>query len=301
MRGRSVLTQVQRRVCAESCTRARASGARHACDDGALLSFSTRVQIAHARVSAVLAVRRNSRIFRGVETKPSVLARVQLIVQVLFHRRPFARDDAVHARIAQRAIGKASMVTQNAVELGPETLDCAPALMIEEVSAKLDGDALEMFECMLQEHQLALGIERSALHGLAIPRGADLDASVRRIDIHVGRHPDGFAIRIEHCEGQHRSAALQGEPPFNLGANVLRSRHHRVPKVPQLAVTYGFDEVVVVILRERNEGRVLSAQRDGLGPRMGAHEFSCFLEVGCACFTRRETASSPGKAGLRSG
>ena len=54
----------------------------------------------------------------------------------------------------------------------------APALVIEEMGAEFDRDAIELFERMLQQQQFALGVERAALNALGIPGRADLDAAV---------------------------------------------------------------------------------------------------------------------------
>ena len=38
------------------------------------------------------------------------------------------------------------MIAQNAIELGAEPLDAAPALVVEKMRAELDRDAIEFFE-----------------------------------------------------------------------------------------------------------------------------------------------------------
>src|SRR4051812_36108986 len=50
---------------------------------------------------------------------------VQLERQVRLHRRPLGGDDAVDARIAQRAVRRDLVIAQDAVELGAEPLDAA--------------------------------------------------------------------------------------------------------------------------------------------------------------------------------
>ena len=68
------------------------------------------------------------------------------------------------------------MAAQDAVELRAEPFDGAPALMVEEVRAEFDGDALQRFECVAEQQQLALRVHVAALHALAIPGRADFDA-----------------------------------------------------------------------------------------------------------------------------
>src|ERR1700722_11157679 len=75
---------------------------------------------------------------------------VELIIEMRLHRRPFAGDDAEHDGVAQCAVGRDLMVTHDAVLLGAQPLDGAPALMIEEMCKESDNDAIERFERMLQ-------------------------------------------------------------------------------------------------------------------------------------------------------
>ena len=48
------------------------------------------------------------------------------------------------------------MASQYPVELRSEALDCRPALTVEEMRAELDGNAIESFESVLKQKQLAL-------------------------------------------------------------------------------------------------------------------------------------------------
>src|SRR5690606_39425643 len=65
----------------------------------------------------------------------SALRHAQLVFQVLPYGRPFRRHDAVDAGVAQRAVGRALVAAQNAVELGAQPLDGAAALAVEGVGA----------------------------------------------------------------------------------------------------------------------------------------------------------------------
>src|SRR6266446_6816467 len=104
---------------------------------------------------------------------------IELIVQMRLHRRPFAGDDTVNHGVAQGPVWRDLMVAQNAIKLGAEPLDAAPALVVEKMRAELDRDAIELFERMREQQQLALGVESAALHALGKPGRPDLDAPVR--------------------------------------------------------------------------------------------------------------------------
>src|ERR1700687_1199790 len=65
-----------------------------------------------------------------------------LVSQMRAHRWPLAGYDRVHHRVAQRAIRRDLMVAQDAVLLGAKALDGTAALMIEEVGAEFDRDAV---------------------------------------------------------------------------------------------------------------------------------------------------------------
>jgi hypothetical protein len=155
-----------------------------------------------------------------------------LKIQMHLYRRPFGREDTVNHGVAQRAVRRDLMVAQNAILLGPETLDAAPAGMIEKMRTEFNRNAIEFFECMRQQQQFALGIERAALHALGIPGRTDLDAPVRRIDIHIGRHARDLAIGVEHRERQHRARGLEPQPAINLLAHVFGFGNGRVPELP---------------------------------------------------------------------
>ena len=62
------------------------------------------------------------------------------------------------------------MVAQHAVELCSEAFDRGSALVIEGVGPELDCDAVERLECVREQHELALGIQRRALDALTVPR-----------------------------------------------------------------------------------------------------------------------------------
>ncbi len=175
------------------------------------------------------------------------------------HRRPFAGDDAVDHGIAQRTVGRKLMAAQDAVELGTQPLDAAPALMIEKMRAEFYRNAIEFFERMVEQQQFALGIERAALHARGVPGRTDLDAPVRRIDVHVGGHAGDLAVGIENRPWQHGPCRLQPQPAIDLLAHVLRARNEGVPELPQLAVLHGLRQPLAMVLRQRLKPRIRTA------------------------------------------
>src|SRR5258708_3978518 len=84
---------------------------------------------------------------------------IELKIEMRLHRRPFAGDNAEHHGIAQRAVRRDRVVAQNAVLLGTQTFDTAAALLIEEMRAELDRNAIELLEGMRQQQQFALRVD----------------------------------------------------------------------------------------------------------------------------------------------
>lgn len=69
------------------------------------------------------------------------------------------------------------MTTEHAVEFGPQSLDCAPAGVVEEVCAELHRYAVKVVERMGKHQALGFGVERGSLGGAAVPRRSDLHAT----------------------------------------------------------------------------------------------------------------------------
>jgi len=100
------------------------------------------------------------------------------------------------------------------------------------------------------------------LHALGIPGRADLDATVGRIDVHVGRHARDLAVGVDHRERQHRACREQAEPAIDFLAHAFRRWNGGVPELRQIAVADGFRQPVTLVLRQRLEPRVFAAQGD---------------------------------------
>src|SRR4051794_2931420 len=100
---------------------------------------------------------------------------VELIFEMRLHRRPFGGGDAVHHRVAQRAVRRDLVAAQDTVLLRAQALDGAAALVIEEMRTEFDRDAIQRLEGVPEQQQLALRVERPALRTLAVPGRTDLD------------------------------------------------------------------------------------------------------------------------------
>src|SRR6185437_2301451 len=161
------------------------------------------------------------------------------------------------------------VAAQDAVELGAEPLDAAPALRIEKMRAELDGDAVQFLERVAEQHQLRFGVERAALNAFAIPGAADFDATMRRLDVEIVGHADRFAV-LEHAKRQPRPDLLQAEAAVDLARYFIGRRDVRVPELPQLAVFHRLDQAGRVFGCERRDRDVLATQRDRFDPAHAA-------------------------------
>src|ERR1700691_3196340 len=93
--------------------------------------------------------------------------------------RPLGVDDAVNAGVPECAVDAALVLPQYSVELRAQALDGFPAWPVEEVGAELHRDAGERGEGVAEQQQLALRIQRAALHALAVPGRADFQPMIR--------------------------------------------------------------------------------------------------------------------------
>src|SRR6266705_1346027 len=117
--------------------------------------------------------------------KSSLTLLFQQMHQVPLHRRPLALDDAEHDRVAVAAVGRDLVIAEHPVLLGAESRNRFARGMIEPMRAELDRDAFERLEGVGEQQELALGVDRGALCTLRIPRIADFQAAIRRIDVEV--------------------------------------------------------------------------------------------------------------------
>ncbi len=165
------------------------------------------------------------------------------------HHRPLAHDDAVNACIANGPIWQDLIVSQYSVQLCSQPLDGSSARVIEEVSAQLHADAIQRFKCMSEQKQLALCVERGALHAFAIPCAADLHTAVGLVHIPVACHPHNFFRgSISHRKRKH-AASLPGDPAaVNFSFHLRGFGDDCVPELPQLSILHGFNQIAMVDL-----------------------------------------------------
>src|SRR5450631_1643562 len=84
---------------------------------------------------------------------------VQPMGEVRLHRGPLTIEDAVNAGIAHRAVGCELMLPQDPVQFRAQSLDGRATLLIEDMRAEFDRDAIQLLECPGQEQPLALGVQ----------------------------------------------------------------------------------------------------------------------------------------------
>lgn len=71
------------------------------------------------------------------------------------HVRPFAGQDAVHDRIADRAVATGGVMADDAVFLGSEPFDGALGGEVEVVGAQADDLAADSLESVSEEQEFA--------------------------------------------------------------------------------------------------------------------------------------------------
>jgi len=155
-------------------------------------------------------------------------AELQAMSEVGLDRGPFAVEHAVDAGVAQRAVGLHQVLAQYPVQFGAQPLDGSTALAIEEMGTEFHCDAVELLEGVSQKQQLALGVQGAALHALSIPGGADLDAPIERVDVHVGGHADcGVRGLFDHGKGYHRALRLKTQATVTEMSHIRHLRFER--------------------------------------------------------------------------
>jgi len=168
---------------------------------------------------------------------------------VSLYRRPLCVQDAVHAGVTQRACGIGMVidlvVAQNAIELGAQAFNGAAALLVEEMRSKFNGIAMELFKGVGQQHAFAFCVDQGALHTAAIPRGANFNTEVGRIDVHVRGHAHGLALD-HHGEGQETAFLVQIQATRNFIGHFFWRGNEGVPMAPKLAILHGFKQIVMV-------------------------------------------------------
>ena len=138
----------------------------------------------------------------------SSLSRIT-VLQVRFDTGPLGWQDAINTGVAECAVRSHAVAAQDAIELRPKPFNRAPALLVEEVRAKLHCDTVFRLEGVPQQEEFAGGVQRTALGGEGVPCRTDFHSTVDPVNVHIGRHANDLARRCAlHREGQHRPIPL---------------------------------------------------------------------------------------------
>src|SRR5438105_12691887 len=181
------------------------------------------------------------------------------------HGRPLALDDAEHHGVAITAVARNLVITQHAVLLGAQPQNRLARRVIEPMGAEFDRDALQRFEGMGQEQELALGIDGATLHTLRVPGVANLEPAVRRIDVEIARATDDLPGRSEaHDKGHGAVELAHRQRAVDVLSRAIRRGYGGVPQAPEFAVGSRELERVLVPARKRLERRVAPLERNRL-------------------------------------
>src|SRR5262245_264001 len=145
------------------------------------------------------------------------------------------------------------MAAQDTIQLCAQSLYSAAALLIEKMGPKLDCDATQRAKGMREKQELALRIDRRPLHTFPVPRPADLQPAMLRLDVEIIRHPYGFAGRVENGKRQQATLRLRGKPPVDEIDQPVGRRNRRVPQLPKLAIVQGFHKILRMAVVEGYE------------------------------------------------
>ena len=166
------------------------------------------------------------------------------------HRRPLAVDDAEHHGVARIPSAPSWWLRSTPSCLAPSRAIASRLCVVEPVRAELDRDAAERLERVAEQQELALGVQRRALHALRVPGVADLEPPVRRVDVEVARAADDLARpALAHDEGHRAQPLAHVERDVHVAGHLLRRGDAGVPEPPQLAVARRGGERVDVLAR----------------------------------------------------
>ncbi len=83
------------------------------------------------------------------------------------NRRPLAIKNAVHAGVAQSAVACDLVLPQYPIQFRAQSFNGGTALHIKEMGSEFHRDAIQVFERMSQQQQLALGVQGRS-RGMAV-------------------------------------------------------------------------------------------------------------------------------------
>src|SRR5467141_1504977 len=158
---------------------------------------------------------------------------VQAELKVMLDVRPLVGQDAVHDRIADRAIAPRPVMPNHAVLLRAQRFDRALRRQIEIVGAQAHDLAAQFLEGVREKQQLASGIDVAALPALRVPGVADLDAVGGRDDVVITGAADNLAaLQLAHGPRQHVAVPLPLQRFFDIDAGLLGPGHGSEPELP---------------------------------------------------------------------
>src|SRR5262245_45778032 len=140
--------------------------------------------------------------------------------------RPLMREQAVDDRVAHAAVPALSVMTDHAILLRTEPFDRSLRSKVEVVRPETDDAALQDIERMLEQQQLARGVDVSALQRLRVPRVADLDAIDLRHDVVIARAAGNLSFH-ENGPRQHVTFTLTLERLVDVTRDLIGLRHRR--------------------------------------------------------------------------
>src|SRR5688572_19534837 len=126
------------------------------------------------------------------------------------------------------------MVADHAIFLRAEPLDGALRCEVEIVGSQPNDCTAEFLERMLEEQELAGGVDVRALPRLGVPGIPDLDAVYGRYDVVIARRTDDLAGRqFPHDPRPHVPGLLPVEGSSYVRVDLIRFRNGREPEFPE--------------------------------------------------------------------
>ena len=168
------------------------------------------------------------------------------------HVRPLLREDAVHHDVTRAAVPARAEVPDDAVPFGAQRFDGTLRSKVETVGAQSHHLAAKRVERMLEQQQLARGVDVRALPALRVPRVADLHAIDARNDVVIASRADDLPARqVAHRPREHESGALTLQRVGDVRVHSIRRRRRDEPELPEPSVGNGDFQRVAVRVRER--------------------------------------------------
>src|SRR2546422_2640677 len=162
---------------------------------------------------------------------------LQSELKVMLDVRPLVGEDAVHDRIADRAIAPRPVVPDHPVLLRSQRFDRALRGQVEIVGAQAHDLAAQCLEGVREKQQLAGAIDVAALPALRVPGVADLDAIGGGDDVVITGAADNLAaLQLANRPRQHVTVPLPFQRFFDIDAGLLGRGHGSEPQFPQSSV-----------------------------------------------------------------